>query len=301
MESESYAFVERHQCPVCNSQNQETIFQEPFVSGATWHFLESYYRGRITKAALRNGVYTIKQCIDCSFCFQSQVLGDHGMQTLYEEWISPAESREKQRLSGDNDSVAIATQVQTLARLLGRPPSECSVLDFGMGWGHWCQMAGAHGYQAFGLELSEQRIAAAQENGVQVIRDLETCDRNFDFVNCEQVLEHVSDPVGTLKTICQILRPGGYTRISVPNGRQLPDQIRQGTWKPSKDSIHPLEHINSFSNLTLKLAAKHAGLEFIRQPILQYPTSSSLGILRNRILPIHLARRSTNLYFQHAG
>jgi SAM-dependent methyltransferase len=41
-------------------------------------------------------------------------------------------------------------------------------------------------------------------------------DAEYDIVFCEQVLEHVVDPVQAVKNIYQLLRPGGHAIVSVP-------------------------------------------------------------------------------------
>ena len=294
----SYAFLHRESCPICEASNSQRLFEERFTEGETWRFICEYYSDRIPREALGKEVFTVSECSDCGFVYQENILDNEGMRVLYEEWIDPEKSRQKQRASSDSNAVMIATQVQTIGQLVDQSASQCKVLDYGMGWGNWCRMAQAHGFETYGLELSETRIASAEKMGVRVIRGLNEYEGAFNFVNCEQVLEHVPNPVDTLKAICRVLRPGGYTRVSVPNGSRLAAIIRNGKWKPGKDSIHPLEHLNSFSNQTLKACGQRAGLQVARQPILNYPTRSYRGLLRNRFLPTYLSRRSTNLYFR---
>ena len=39
---------------------------------------------------------------------------------------------------------------------------------------------------------------------------------SYDFVFCEQVLEHVPDPSLAFSNLCTLLKPGGYLHVSVP-------------------------------------------------------------------------------------
>ena len=52
--------------------------------------------------------------------------------------------------------------------------------------------------------------------------DLDLCSPDdpgigdFDVVFCEQVLEHVEDPVAALRTLYRLTRPGGYLVVNTP-------------------------------------------------------------------------------------
>lgn len=43
-------------------------------------------------------------------------------------------------------------------------------------------------------------------------------DCSYDFVLCTQVLEHVPDPVGVLRELLRVLKPGATIYLSVPQG-----------------------------------------------------------------------------------
>lgn len=64
-----------------------------------------------------------------------------------------------------------------------------------MGWGDWFQMAQSFGCKAAGMELSEARVSHAQSRGVPAVEWQELASRRFDFINTEQVFEHVTDPL----------------------------------------------------------------------------------------------------------
>lgn len=292
------SFERREDCPVCSSRDLQILYEEPFTEGATWQFIARYYAGAVPQEALECGSFSIAHCNGCAFIFQREVLNNAGMQKLYDEWICNEKSRSKQVDSTDQNAAEIANQVQVITDLVGRPASKCQVLDVGMGWGNWCQMAQAHGYQAFGLELSRVRQEHAQKRGVTVIETLDSQESRFDFVNCEQVLEHVPHPRQLLETIRDVLRPGGVTRISVPNARGIKRKIESGQWRPAKDCIHPLEHINAFTNKTLRHCMEHTGFHLIKQPRILSMSLSPLTWLRRAALPTYLTHRATNLYFK---
>jgi SAM-dependent methyltransferase len=59
-------------------------------------------------------------------------------------------------------------------------------------------------------------------------------DDSQDFVLAFSLLEHVQDPLGTLRAFCRVTRPGGTLILSVP------DRRRYGPDKPR--SVTPFEH-----------------------------------------------------------
>ena len=80
-----------------------------------------------------------------------------------------------------------------------KPPIELQFLDFGMGWGKWCQMAKAFGCQVYGLELSKARIKYASSLGISVLSNEELNHYKFDYINADQVFEHITNPKNTLQ------------------------------------------------------------------------------------------------------
>jgi 2-polyprenyl-3-methyl-5-hydroxy-6-metoxy-1,4-benzoquinol methylase len=139
------------------------------------------------------------------------------------------------------------------------------LLDFGMGWGAWCRMAQAYGYSVAGFELSQQRREHARAWGIRVIDSLESPER-YDYINCHHALEHVPDPHQTLARLVAALAPGGLVRLSVPEGREMEQRLREPGWCAEKDALHPLEHLNCFTSDTLARLAARAGLRLAPEP-----------------------------------
>jgi 2-polyprenyl-3-methyl-5-hydroxy-6-metoxy-1,4-benzoquinol methylase len=142
-----------------------------------------------------------------------------------------------------------------------------------MGWGKWALMAKAFGSDTYGSELSKSRIQFAKSNGVNVISWDEISLQQFDFINTEQVFEHISDPLGTLCWLKNALKPNGLLKIGVPSRQDIKRRLRVMDWKSPKgtrDSLNPvapLEHINCFTRLSLLTMAKKAGMQEIFIPM----------------------------------
>lgn len=190
-------FLHRPACELCGTAQPRILHRTPFTAPFIAGFLARYYQERIPPGALDGAVYEIAQCSRCRFIWQTYILDTPGMQHLYGAWIGAESSLCKKESAGYQSYLR---QAELIARFFPNTPHQnIAVLDFGMGWGHWCMAAQTCGYQVCGLEIAEDRVRFAQASGIDVIDDL--TGRRFDFINAEQVFEHIPQPQGTLKAL----------------------------------------------------------------------------------------------------
>ncbi|HEY7841669.1 MAG TPA: class I SAM-dependent methyltransferase [Gammaproteobacteria bacterium] len=300
MTSGNGRFVTRSACELCGAARSRTLLARPMTDAAVWEFLEAYYEGRIAKTALDGAEYRILLCEECGFVWQGEVLAADAMRVLYREWISAEDSLNKKRFGAAALFSEYASQARRIAELIGKPPHETDVLDFGMGWGYWCRMARAFGYRVTGLEVAEDRRAHAQSMGIRVIDALPGGNGgHFDFINAEQVFEHITDPLATARELSRVLRPRGVVRIAVPDAEAAIRGLADPGWKARKDALHPLEHINGFTHETLVRLGEAAGLQ------VEQPAAETRGL--RRLLAVIAGRLSgpprsgTCLFFRKAG
>ena len=97
-----------------------------------------------------------------------------------------------------------------------------SVLEVGVGVGHFLQVACGKGHTVQGVELNPNGAKRARSYGY-VVHELmldelskQTAQR-FDAICSFQVLEHVPNPREFLVGIISLLKPGGRMILSVPN------------------------------------------------------------------------------------
>lgn len=164
------------------------------------------------------------------------------------------------------DYVSLTRQMLVITGYFGA--KSVKVLDFGMGLGEWCRLAAAFGMEVFGLEYSEEKASWRVEGGYQVITPPALEDQTFDFINAEQVFEHLNEPLETLERLAGRLRPQGLIRIAVPNGYGIEGRLRDpAMWTSMKGDYHalsavrPLRHINCFTGRSLTAMAETVGLK----------------------------------------
>jgi 2-polyprenyl-3-methyl-5-hydroxy-6-metoxy-1,4-benzoquinol methylase len=121
------------------------------------------------------------------------------------------------------------------------------ILDVGAGNGYFAHLAEREfELDALGLEISKQEIEFAKEKlGIQLSdAPLDTLGRDFDFVTCFNVLEHVDDPKALIESMAARLEPGGLLAITTPNIGCI--QARKNGFE-RWIMVDPPHHINLFS------------------------------------------------------
>ena len=287
-------FIERKQCISCNSQNIKTLLSIPLMSDNVFDYLQSLYGNCVRDLNLENQNLEYSFCINCSLVWQKYILNESGLNYLYETLISSEWSlskRERGSYKQFESSIEEAKRVRYFYP--NQKPRDVKVLDFGMGWGHYCIASNAVGFDVYGSELSDVRIKYAQRNGVKLIKNTKEINSNyFDFINTEQVLEHVANPGEILGEFFRILKDKGILKISVPNSGKSIKNLKLNKWKPAIDPLQPLEHINSFTPQSLKSFALNHNFINVTPDFNQQ--LSIKNFLKEKIKPYF----ATSLYFK---
>ena len=193
MQNNFFSYLDK--CPVCNSISFKEIYHTPYTSNPIKKYLENFYSGKVDFKYLDQAFYHLYECKECGLIFQNEIPNDILMEVLYEKWIDPQETFLQHQ---KNDDIflysAYAQEISIIIEYFQQSPSKLDIFDFGMGWGKWSLMAKGFGCNSYGIELSIDRIKYAKSNGVKVITWDEIPKHSFDFINSEQVFEHLSNP-----------------------------------------------------------------------------------------------------------
>jgi SAM-dependent methyltransferase len=176
-------------------------------------------------------------------------------------------------------------------RLRNLAPKGAKALDVGAGNGMWVKLLARCGFNAVGIDP----YASEAENGIIYRCGLEDTPfqrESFNLITFMNVLEHINDPVGSIRQALRLLHPEGLLAIEVPNLLSLGFAWFRMRW-------YPLDipwHVNHFTPSSLQLALDQAGafqtIYFSGFSLRDCPSS-----LANSLLP-GLAPRTVREHFR---
>ena len=153
-------------------------------------------------------------------------------------------------------------RLQTVSRLLNKPPADTRVVDIGCSRGQFVGFAGEAGYQAEGVEPAPDIAAAARALGLNVhtglLEEQRFADASFDAAALFEVVEHLREPLPLLKECARILKPGGVLLVSTGNAASWTVAAMGARW----DYFHIEKdggHISFFNPQSIALLASRAG------------------------------------------
>lgn len=132
------------------------------------------------------------------------------------------------------------------------------LLDVGAYTGVFVEIAAQHGWNAWGLEPSAWAVEQARAQGLQMI--LGTLDEAeitvgpFDVITMWDVIEHVTDPLGTLRAAWDLLTPGGTLVVHTMDLDSLFARVMGKRWPWFMEM-----HLTYFTRTTLQLMLEKAG------------------------------------------
>lgn len=136
-------------------------------------------------------------------------------------------------------------------------PAAGSFLDLGAAPGIMLDCMAEHfpDWQLAAVELSPSARAALAGRGYQVAASLSELPAGlgFDWINIDNVLEHLPDPRGTLMDLRSLLNPDGFIYIDVPNESFFAIRYRVNDCVRGVRKLPTAEgHVNLFTPSSLK-------------------------------------------------
>ncbi len=220
-------------CPICAGVPvQFTVYQTPITK---------ILIGQAT-LALRTPV-TWSECPDCETQFQKLRLTPD---TLYEYYKS---DQYRKLINRDNEeyrdenTLIYAKHVMHFMEEVGITATR--QLDYGSGTGALLRTVP---WEGVGVEISENATKWSRDRGCEIYETLGEVEGKFDLITIIETLEHLSNPVATLRTLLGYLEPDGHILIAVPWG---------GEHSGDKNQIG---HLFSFNRRSMEVTARIAGI-----------------------------------------
>lgn len=177
----------------------------------------------------------------------------------------------KQYSSHYTDEEILHKRIQCLEALHFATKGADSVLDIGCGEGFFLSHFARLGWRAQGADFTLdgiRRFFPELEGRVCAGNIFETIDRfsregiTYDLVACNNVLEHVIDPLALLKKIKPLLAKKGVFRLIVPNDDSyLQHELVRRNFAQPDFWVCPPEHLNFFNVETFSSIIKAAGFD----------------------------------------
>ena len=183
--------------------------------------------------------YSLRRCRRCSFVTLAPIPDDVALRRYYDlhYWNQEAgpESRQMDLLF----SLRMGHIVRELKSIL--PPGS-RLLDWGTGDGSLVRLFVENGLDAYGID-SYSRSPDGKRVFRSALEDAPFEADYFDCITCFHVLEHLADPVGSVKAAFNLLKPGGIMVCEVPNISSGQFRLFGRRWQPLEIPFH-LNHFN---------------------------------------------------------
>lgn len=148
-------------------------------------------------------------------------------------------------------------------RYLPRARAGDRLLDVGCGNGSWLKVARRAQWDVAGTDPDPAARDLAGKDGIVVKPNLANWSSQasqFAAVTLNHVIEHVHDPVETLKECAALLRPGGMLFVETPNVDAFGHALFGADWR----GLEPPRHLALFNRESLESVLERAGFSNIR-------------------------------------
>ena len=180
------------------------------------------------------------------------------------------------------------------------PFGQGRLLDVGCGTGDYLAAMAALGWQGTGCDVSGPALAAARRRVPGAawhqgpIEAMPVGPVAFDLITLWHTLEHLPNPVETLRHLRTRLAPGGRLLLAVPNIESVEARMFGRRWV----EIDMPSHLLFFSTATLQAVLGQAGLVCtrIRPQVHPSTVSDACGFLIDDLLGLQRSRQRLWLY-----
>lgn len=205
----------------------------------------------------------------------------------------------------EKERLQVRDYVNTRALLNRLHPNRGKLLEVGSGLGFILDAFRSDGWQVQGVEPDRNAMQyASTKLGIEtrnaILESAGIPDHSIDVVVMLHVIEHVPDPVGTLKRIYKVLKPGGHLVLETPRY----DTLMFRLLGRRERSLSCDGHIFFFTTDSLRKAYEKAGFalehfEYVGRSLTLDRLAYNIGVISKSAAVQRIARSlSRRLLFQ---
>lgn len=216
----------------------------------------------LIQPAYRLGDYQIWRCRQCELMLVHPQPSTVTLQQLYSEsyFERGSKYRKSPETNSENTSVNDARKVNQLSKYC----SAGNLLDIGCALGGFLASAREKGFTCAGVEFSDFAADYTRRLlGIPVhtgpLSEAKLPLAAFDAVTLWDVIEHLVDPVGDVRTIRALLKPDGIIAISTGDYRSVTARMLGRFWP----LLTPPQHLFYFSERSLGKLLQQNGFDIL--------------------------------------
>jgi len=211
--------------------------------------------------------HTIVRCPRCGLLRRAELPGDDELKLLYGlDYFTPGSTGDPTTyLDYLGDAELHRRTARKRLRLLERLAPVGSLLDVGCAAGFFVDEAGRRGWDAEGIDLSEEmtawgRSCLGARVGTLPFASVDLPPESVDVVTMWDYIEHSNDPAADVRRAWTLLRPGGWLALSTGDSGSLVARLSGRRWH----LLTPRHHLFYWDRRTLRLLVEQAGLELVQ-------------------------------------
>lgn len=186
--------------------------------------------------------------------------GDRPIEGLMAKWYAA------------NTGEMMQQYVDLAKRVAGQLDKGSRVLEVAPGPGYFCiELAKLGQYSVTGMDLSRTFVKMAAEKaaraGVRVqfvegsASDMPFPKESFDYLLCRAAFKNFADPVGALKEMCRVLRPGGTALLIDLSRDAKPDEVSRAVDKMGLTTVNRILTKLTFRTFLIRTAYSRGEFE----------------------------------------
>lgn len=257
-------FVRRDACIACGSSDLRQLASGRFTDNPVRTFISDDPWAVNPLPYLEGETWELVECSACGQVAHARLLSAEWNERRFREWMGEAAIGAltfEHQWMGARQRIEHLLAIEVLTRGLRKSGRRPRLLDFGCGWGEFLAAARAAGFAAQGLDRD-----ASRRGSTHVYPDLAAYDHEsagpLDAITLFQVLEHLPDPLSTLRDLRQRAAPGAVLVLETPDA----SGVKGIRTREDYLALHPLDHVNGFTPASLRAIALRAGWRAITPP-----------------------------------